>query len=260
MPVFLTAQTKSNATAEIIVDSFSLEKNRTILIGVFIELDIDWHIYWRNPGDSGMPTSIDFDLHDGVTITDIKWPEPKAFEYDGLVSYGYEKQVLLLADLSVSESFKLSSLKITANLKSLICRDVCIPFNTTVSTEIDLKNTFKSANRISELFSETRNKLPEVNHNITLAVELNDDFITLQIHNPEINPAEIESLYFLPYDNGIFKNSIDQKFFQRENKMELVVEFDNFRIQEPKEIYGLLVYDFGQSRKVYEVKQLINSK
>lgn len=260
LPLFLTAQIKSNASAGIVVDSFSLEKNRTIPIGIFIELERDWHIYWRNPGDSGMPTSIDFNLPDGVTVSEIKWPEPKAFEYDGLASYGYEKQVLLLADLSISESFNLNSLEITADLKSLICRDVCIPFNTTVTTEIDLKNNFKSANQISELFSETKNMLPEENHNINFSVMLSDDFITLQIQNPEINHVEIESLYFLPYDNGIFKNSIDQKFSHKENKTELVVEIDNFRIEEPKEIYGLLVYAFGKAKKVYEVKQLISSK
>lgn len=257
----LAAQTRSNANARIVFEGYSLEENRIIPIGILIELEKDWHIYWRNPGDSGMPTSIDFDLPNGITVSEIKWPAPKAFEYDGLASYGYEKEVLLLADLSVPENYNLSSIEITANLKSLICKDVCIPFNTTVSTEIDISKEFKSENRISGLFFEARNNLPEVKHNIDFSVKIDDELITLIIQNPEINPAEIESLYFLPYDNGIFKNSIDQKFIQNENKIELMVEFDHFRIEEPKEIYGLLVYVFGnsdKSKKVYEIKQLIN--
>ncbi|MBS4033969.1 MAG: hypothetical protein KGZ85_05865 [Ignavibacterium sp.] len=256
----LLAQTKSNANAKIVVDSYLLNQNHTIPIGILIELENDWHIYWRNPGDSGMPTSIDFDLPDGVTISEIRWPAPKAFEYDGLASYGYEKQVLLLADLLVPENYALSSIEITADLKSLICKDVCIPFNTSVSTEVDLVNNFKADNQISRLFSETVRGLPGVKQNIDFSVKLNDEFITFKIHNPEIKPAEIESLYFLPYQNGIFKNSIDQKFLQKENNSELVVEFDHFRIEEPKEIYGLLVYDFGnpdKSRKVYEIKKLL---
>ena len=256
----LVAQTKSNANARIVVDSHLLNQNRTIPIGILIELDKDWHIYWRNPGDSGMPTSIDFDLPDGVKISEIKWPAPKAFEYDGLASYGYEKQVLLLVDLSVPENYNLNSIEITANLKSLICKDVCIPFNTTVSTEIDLVSNFKADDQISRLFSEAVNALPEVKNNTDFSVKVDDEFITLIIQNPEINPAEIESLYFLPYDNGIFKNSIDQKFTQNENKTALMVEFDHFRIEEPKEIYGLLVYYFGKSgksKKVYEIKKLL---
>jgi len=256
----LVAQTKSNANARIVVDSHLLNQNRTIPIGILVDLENDWHIYWRNPGDSGMPTSIDFDLPNGITVSEIKWPAPKAFEYDGLASYGYEKQVLLLADLSVPENYALSSIEIAANLKSLICKDVCIPFNTTVSTEIDLVNNFKADDQISRLFSEAVNALPEVKHNIDFSVKVDDELITLIIQNPEINPAEIESLYFLPYDNGIFKNSIDQKFIQNENKTALMVEFDHFRIEEPKEIYGLLVYVFGnpdKSRKVYEIKKLL---
>lgn len=260
LSVSLTAQTRSNASAQIVFDSYSLEINRTILIGIFIELKNDWHIYWRNPGDSGMPTSIDFDLPDGVKISEIKWPAPKAFEYDGLASYGYEKRVLLLADLSVTENYTLGSIEITANLKSLICKDVCIPFNTSVSTEIDMVNNFKADEQISKLFIDARNNLPEVKHNIDFSVKVDDELITLIIQNPEVNPTEIESLYFLPYDNGIFKNSIDQKFIQNENKTELTVEFDHFRIEEPKEIYGVLVYDFGnpdKSGKVYEIKKLL---
>ena len=260
-PLHLIAQQNSAAEAKIVVDSYSLEKSPVIPIGILIELDKDWHIYWRNPGDSGMPTFIEFDLPDGVTISEIRWPAPKAFEYDGLASYGYEKQVLLLADLSVPENYALSSIEITANLKSLICKDVCIPFNTSVSTEIDLVNNFKADDKISRLYFEAVKNLPEVNNKIDLFIPVYKDFITLMIQNPEINPAEIESLYFLPYDNGIFKNSIDQKFIQKENITELVIEFDHFRIEEPKEIYGVLVYDFGKpgkSKKVYEIKQLIN--
>lgn len=261
LSVALAAQTRSNASAQIVVDSYSLEINQIIPIGILIELENDWHIYWRNPGDSGMPTSIDFNLPDGITISEIKWPAPKAFEYDGLASYGYEKQVLLLADLSVPKNYNLSSIEITANLKSLICKDVCIPFNTTVSTEIDLANNYRVEDQIIRLFIDARNNLPEVKHNIDFSVKVDDKIITLIIQNTEINFAEIESLYFLPYDNGIFQNSIDQKFKQNENKTELTVEFDHFRIEEPKEIYGLLVYVFGnpnKSKKVYEIIQLIN--
>jgi DsbC/DsbD-like thiol-disulfide interchange protein len=261
LSVSLTAQTRSNASAQIVFDSYSLEINRTIPIGILIELENDWHIYWRNPGDSGMPTSIDFNLPDGFTISEIKWPAPKAFEYDGLASYGYEKQVLLLADLSVPGNYNLNSIKITANLKSLICKDVCIPFNTTVSTQIDLSNNFKVDEQILKLFIDARNNLPDVKHNIDFSVKVDDELITLIIQNPEVNTTEIKSLYFLPHDNGIFKNSIDQRFIQNENKTELAIEFDHFRIEEPKEIYGLLIYVIGnpgKSKKVYEIKQLIN--
>ena len=261
LSVALAAQNRSNASAQIVVDSYSLEINQIIPIGILIELENNWHIYWRNPGDSGMPTSIDFNLPDGITISEIKWPAPKAFEYDGLASYGYEKQLLLLAYLSVPKNYNLSSIEIIANLKSLICKDVCIPFNTTVSTEIDLANNYRVEDQIIRLFIDARNSLPEVNHNIDFSVKADDEFITLIIQNMEINFAEIESLYFLPYDNGIFRNSIDQKFKQNENKTELTVEFDHFRIEEPKEIYGLLVYVFGnpnKSKKVYEIIQLIN--
>ncbi|MCU0333188.1 MAG: hypothetical protein MUE93_07780 [Ignavibacteriaceae bacterium] len=258
----LLAQQLASATAEIVVDSYSLEKSRSIPIGVLVKLEEDWHLYWRNSGDTGIPTSIEFDLPEGITISEIQWAFPKVFEFDGLASFGYEKQVLLLTELILPENYQSNSLSVTAKLKSLICKDVCIPFNTTVSKEIILSNNFQTDDDVSTLFAETRKYLPEVTNDFELAFTTDEDFITLIIESLNLDLTKINSLYFLPYDNGIFKNTAEQNYKVKDDSIELKLEYDHFKTVELKELFGILVFQFddtAQSQKVYEIKKQINT-
>jgi len=258
----LIAQQLIAASAKIVVDSFSLGKNRVIPIGILIELEKDWHIYWRNPGDSGMPTSVEFDLPEGITVSEIQWAVPEVFEFDELASYGYEKQVLLLTELIIPENYQANSVSVTAELKSLICKDVCIPFNTTISEEIILINNFQADDNVSILFAQTRKNLPEVTNDFELSFTADEDFITLIIQALNLDLAKINSIYFLPYGNGIFKNTAEQNFKIRDDGIELVVEYDQFKSAELRELFGILVFQFDdtvQWQKVYEIKKQINT-
>ena len=70
------------------------------------------------------------------------WPIPKAFEFDGLVSYGYEDQVLFIAELKIPKNLSESEINLSVKIKSLICKDVCIPFDTLISYQLDLSKEF----------------------------------------------------------------------------------------------------------------------
>lgn len=254
----LNAQKLASASARIIVDSYSLEKSRSIPVGVLIELETDWHIYWRNSGDTGIPTSIEFDLPEGTSISEIYWPVPKVFEFDGLASFGYEKQVLLIAYLKIPESYESNSVSITAKVKSLICKDVCIPFNTTVSKEIELMNTFSAEEEVSKLFDQSRKSLPEINNDFGLTVIPDEDNATMLIQNINSDLTKIKSLYFLPYENGIFKNAAEQSFRIKNNEIKLMIEYDQFKTEEPKELLGILVFQFNDAaltQRAYEIKK-----
>lgn len=254
----LSAQQLQPATASIVVDSYSTENISAISIGILIELEPDWYIYWFNPGDSGMPTTIDFDLPDGVGISDVEWPAPKIFEFEGFASYGYDNRVLLSAKLSVPESYNSNSLTIKANISSLICKHVCIPFNAAVSKEISLMNNFVADEETRNLFEQAKNTLPRDKHNLELSIFPENEFIKIVIKNGRINFSEIQSVYFLQYENGLFKNTNGQKFSMKENLIELLVEYDHFKTKELEEVYGLLVFEFTDAdypNQVFEIRE-----
>jgi DsbC/DsbD-like thiol-disulfide interchange protein len=258
----LIAQQLTPASAKLVVDSYSLEKSRSIPIGILVELEKDWHLYWRNSGDTGIPTSVEFDLPEGITVSEIQWAVPKIFEFDGLASFGYEKKILLIADLTIPENFESESLSISAKVKSLICRDVCIPFNATISKEIELTNSFSAEDKISELFAQARINLPEANNDFEVSVITAEENITVLIQNINSDKTKINSLYFLPYQNGIFKNTSEQNFKIKDNRIELKLHYDQFKTEELRELFGILVFQFNdeeQPQEAFEIKKQINT-
>ena len=82
--------------AELLVDASALRPEQTVRVGVLLKMDPGWHIYWRNAGESGLPTELDWDFEQ-ATVGPIQWPAPSVFqEADGfLTTYGYQDEVLL---------------------------------------------------------------------------------------------------------------------------------------------------------------------
>ncbi len=64
-------------------------------LGLRFDLDPDWHIYWRNPGDSGGPPEATWVLPPGLQVAEFEWPAPSRFEVGGLINYGYHGSVVL---------------------------------------------------------------------------------------------------------------------------------------------------------------------
>ena len=88
----------------------------------------DWHTYWRNPGDAGQATTLDWTLPSDWSAGEIVWPTPRRLPLGSLMNYGYEGQVLLPVALKVPANARPGD---TVNLKAeagfLVCKDICIP-------------------------------------------------------------------------------------------------------------------------------------
>ena len=103
---------------------------RTVWIGLQVEHAPHWHTYWKNPGDSGLPTAIKWELAEGVTAGDIAWPAPKKIPIGDLANYGYEGMVLLPVPLALSQTFtgpQSGSLDVKFKASWLVCKTECVP-------------------------------------------------------------------------------------------------------------------------------------
>ncbi len=104
-----------------------LGPGKTAWLGLSIEHAPHWHTYWKNPGDSGLPTTLTWRLPAGVAAGDIAWPTPQRLPVGPLVNYGYEGKLLLPVPLTVAPDFKADALEVTLSAQWLVCKDVCIP-------------------------------------------------------------------------------------------------------------------------------------
>ena len=255
------AQEKPEPEAYIILDSFSLEKSRIIDAAVIIRLEEGWHIYWRNPGDSGMPTSFEFILPESIKVSEIKWAVPKIFEFEGYASYGYEGLAVFPFSIYIPENFNQDEITIEVNLKSLICKEFCKPFNKNLSRIIRLKDTYVASKSDYDLLQNTYKDIPLKNDKLKLQAKNHSDFVAINISSDIIKINKIRNVHFIPYENGIFKNSVTQNFSLSGSFVVLNVEFDPFKIKVPETLSGILVIELiseeGNSRLAFEVNQKI---
>lgn len=100
---------------------------RTVWVGLQLTHAPEWHTYWLNPGDSGLPTEMQWRLPEGVTAGEIVWPTPRKFPLGHLANYGYDGTVLLPVPLTIGPQFQGTSLDIALEASWLACRKECIP-------------------------------------------------------------------------------------------------------------------------------------
>ncbi len=125
--------------------SASVSAPSTVWVGLQLTHQPEWHTYWKNPGDSGLPTQLQWTLPVGVMAGDIQWPSPKRLPLGQLVNYGYEGTVLLPVPLTITPEFKpgllASSLLIQLKASWLVCRLECIPEEDEFSLSLPLKGS-----------------------------------------------------------------------------------------------------------------------
>jgi thiol:disulfide interchange protein DsbD len=107
-----------------------IRAGQTFWLGLQIEHQPDWHTYWQNPGDSGLPTRLQWQLPAGLQAGDIAWPLPQKFPIGTLANYGYEGRLLLSVPVTVGADFRFPStgpLALVLQADWLVCRKECIP-------------------------------------------------------------------------------------------------------------------------------------
>ncbi|MCW5609408.1 MAG: thioredoxin family protein [Rubrivivax sp.] len=100
---------------------------KPLWLGLKIDHQPHWHTYWKNPGDSGLPTTFEWTLPAGVTAGEIEWPTPSRLPIGPLMNYGYEGTLLLPVAVTVPADFRGDALQVALRADWLVCKDVCIP-------------------------------------------------------------------------------------------------------------------------------------
>ncbi len=118
---------------------------KSVWVGLQLAHQPEWHTYWKNPGDSGLPTRLEWTLPPGVLAGDIQWPVPRKIPIGTLANYGYENTVLLPVPLAIAPDFKLSPLAqdLEVKLKAswLVCRQECIPEDGEFTLKLPLRGS-----------------------------------------------------------------------------------------------------------------------
>ncbi len=161
LSVLFAAPIKTDhAEVELIAEKTALVVGEKNTVGLSIKHAPHWHTYWKNPGDSGYPTKITWQLPTGYGVGDFAWPTPKRLATGPIINFGYEGEVLLPVTISVPTSAKAGdSVTLKGKAEWLVCKDVCIPEEGDVSLTLPVAAT-AAPGATSARFAAARAALP----------------------------------------------------------------------------------------------------
>ena len=174
-----TVVTTDQVRAELVAHApEGVSPGKPLWLGLQIQHQPQWHTYWKNPGDSGLPTMLAWQLPAGVTAGEIAWPTPKKLPVGPLMNYGYEGQLLLPVPVTVSPGFNGDTLDIKLSAQWLVCKDVCIPQQGefTLSIPVQASTAMNSAG-----FAAAQAALPQTAPGAQARGELADDAKILRV-------------------------------------------------------------------------------
>jgi len=98
-----------------------------IQLGLQVSLQPGWKIYWRSPGDAGLPTRLLLSEDSpSEQILTMDYPIPERFSLFGLDTYGYGDQVVFPVLLRGHQPGQ--PLFLDTHIDALVCSDICVPF------------------------------------------------------------------------------------------------------------------------------------
>jgi thiol:disulfide interchange protein/DsbC/DsbD-like thiol-disulfide interchange protein len=198
--------------ARLIASADAVHPGDEIQVGVNQRIIPHWHTYWINPGDSGVATTIKYDLPQGVTVSDIQWPTPSRITLGPVTSYGYEHEVTLLSTLRIPENAGVGAIiPVKAKVNWLVCEELCIPQQVELSLDLPVIAKGQRAGPGSPLIAKALAALPSVSP-WPVNVETGRDGLSLHITGTGLQSTNIQDIGFYPAEWGRIVHSAGQSW------------------------------------------------
>jgi len=196
----------------LLADKTTVSAGDKIRIGVEQIIYPKWHTYWKNPGDSGLPTNVSWTLPDGFSVSELEWPTPQKILFGPLTNYGYEGTVTLLQTLTVPDEISEMPYQLDATVDLLVCHDICIPESYDVSIILN-GNTPAEPSKVQAAEKEIMNEALELETGFYADGE---NFI-LDIPSDIVDVNNVKSITLLPEEWGGVSNPAKAKITKIDN-------------------------------------------
>ena len=196
--------------ADLVADRAAVAPGTTLTAALRLRIADGWHTYWRNPGDSGLPTTLAWKLPAGWQAGALEWPAPKALPAGPLVNYGYEGEVLHLVTLHVPRDAAIgSTVSLPARADWLVCRETCIPEGADLTLALPVAATVAPQSSAARAIEQARAALPQPLEGWTVAARGEGSKIALAL-TPAAGNADPGTLRFFANDERQIEPSAPQ--------------------------------------------------
>ncbi len=227
--------------ARLIAQVETVQAGQPFTVAVQQIITPNWHTYWKNPGDSGLPTTIKWDLPSGARAGEIIWPTPSRYEAAGLINYGYSNEVLLLTEIMPPDTLVPGSvLTIKADVDWLACEEICIPESAEVSLSLPVTDQAGGLSQEAAKFDQARQSVPtETDTKAIIEIGQASHEFFLEGVNTLIS-SPITEAYFYNIDGVSIAHSLNQDFSVSEDTLSVSLVPGSNPLREGKTLKGVL--------------------
>jgi thiol:disulfide interchange protein DsbD len=190
----------------LVLEAGALKPGETAELAIIFEIEDGWHLYWRNPGDSGLPPDVTLILPAGITAGSPRWPAPHRLEEaDLILDYTFDHHLVLFYPLEVSGGVPIGDATIRADLSWLVCREMCIPGGRSVTATFpvtyDPVRPFLSLTDRT-ILDEMRQRLPKEERPPGFTAKWEGESLLLEVPGAD-------GLTFYPYESDQYVYPLD---------------------------------------------------
>ena len=244
---------QTHSTPTLLIEQSVAQPGAQTRIGIQFETDKDWHIYWKNPGDSGEPPQVHWQLPEGVTTGALQWPAPMRLDGpsgDGLRLPG-KCGSAFHPEYSAHRPAR-DNLPIAGDLRWLVCHDTCIPQRAELKATMRIANTATVDPRAHALLDAAAERIPKpLPDALQLTATSTRDTLRLSIaSNRKLSSSTIAHAVFFPAEPEQIDNAAPQKLENIGGVARLELKKSDHLQHDPEHLNGVLVLNEQDSYQV----------
>ncbi|MDH3216649.1 MAG: protein-disulfide reductase DsbD family protein [Candidatus Krumholzibacteria bacterium] len=230
-------------TAALVAEVKSVQPGEPFWVAVRLGMRDGWKVNWVNPGDAGLAPTVTWSLPEGFGVSSLLWPYPEKFSIPELAIFGYEGEVLLLAEITPPTSLKpLDRVTLGARVDWLACREACVPGGADLKLELSVNHDVAIADgELVEAFRRTREALPVTPRGWDFSARVSRDKISIRAVPPAGETLGLDQVTFFPIVQNVIENSSRQELLKKDAVYQLDIERSDMSMTSPSRIKGVLV-------------------
>ena len=214
------------------VDVALVSENSTIsacgkfTVGLKIHHHPKFHTYWRNPGIAGVPTEIVWQLPEGFTAGPIQWPYPERTLMAIHPVYGYERDVMLLTEITPPPQIASPEVRLKAAATWMACADGCYPGKADLELVLTVSPNPVKDPAAAGAFANARREIPQTldgwNAELVSAVDAPEIRLRLTSKLPGDSQGLPGDLYFFSSDGQISSDPPQKLETNKDGSIEII--------------------------------------
>ncbi len=237
-----------HSEATLVSEQTAITPGEPFTVALRLTMEEGWHSYWKNPGASGEPTSIDWSLPEGYETGALQWPYPHRIKFGSLISYGYSDEVFLLTTLTPPDTLTPgTTVSLDGKARWLICEEICLPAHSEIELSLPVTEDASEQTKWAEAFASARKKHPKPVETWSVGAGWSDGEYRLLLRAPDGERPDLDGAYFYASEKSVVDPGAPQPVTQEGDTYAIALQQSEYAEDPAGRLRGVLVASEGEA-------------